>query len=231
MAAHEQAPGGGRGGVRMRIVLASLAVVAVVAVIIVILALRGSGDAAGVADTTTAPSGSSSTTATSSDLAPTAEPEPVESIAPLPPPTPPEGSQEQPIAPEQEPVAPTETATGSDGASVALVETEALDVVAQLPGEVSGAGIKVTVEITNTTDAPMNMDYVAVNLYTGDERTPALPIQSADSGGFAGELAVGESATASYVFLLADDARGDVIIGVDYLPGAATVTFRGSLEG
>lgn len=214
----------------MRIILAALGVVAAVAVIVVILALRGNGDAAGVAHATTAPSGSSSPTATSPASAPTAEAEPAESIAPLPPPTPPEGSQEQPIAPEQEPVAPTETATGADGASVALVGTEGLEVVAQLPGEVSGAGIKVTVEITNTTDAPMNMDYVAVNLYTGDERTPALPIQSADSGGFMGELAVGDSATASYVFLLAEDARGDVLIGVDYLPGAATVTFRGALE-
>ncbi|MFK4789343.1 hypothetical protein [Microbacterium sp. ZW T5_56] len=230
-AAHEEAAGGRRGGARRRVALIALAVVAVVAVVVVILALRGSGEDAGVAGATLAPSDSRSATATASAAAPTAEPEPAESIAPLPPPTPPEGAQEQPIAPEQEPVAPTETAMGADGASVALVGTEALDVVGQLPGEVSGAGMKVTVEITNTTDAPMNMDYVAVNLYTGNERTPALPIPSADSGGFGGELAVGESVTASYVFLLDEDVRGDVLIGVDYLPGAATVTFRGSLDG
>jgi type IV secretory pathway VirB10-like protein len=234
-AAPDEAPArGARFRARKRIVLAALAAVGVAAVIVAVIALRASGGTAGTAGATSAPTATASASASASD--PTAdpavtEPAPAESIEPLPAPVPPEGAQEQPVAPEQEPVAPTETATGSDGAQVALVKTESLDVVGKLPGEVSGPGISVTVEITNTTDAPMNMDYVAVNLYTGADRTPALPIQSGDSGGFGGELAVDESATASYVFLVDEDAREDVLIGVDYLPGAATVTFRGSLEG
>jgi len=235
-AAHEDAStGSGRSRARKRVILAALTAVGVIAVVAVVMGLRAAGDSGGAADAPSTPAASASAPTGTADPTTTdpaaAEPEPAESVAPLPAPAPPEGAQEQPIAPEQEPVAPTETATGADGASVALVSTESVDVVGKLPGEVSGAGMSVTVEITNTTDAPMNMDYVAVNLYTGSDRTPALPIQSGDSGGFGGELAVGESAKATYVFLVDEDARDDVLIGVDYLPGAATVTFRGSLEG
>jgi len=136
---------------------------------------------------------------------------------------------DEPFA-ELSPVAPDQTVVTDDGVDISLSSVQAVQGQATLAGETSGPAVRATVRIVNTGDEPLDLEYVVVNAYSGDERTPAGTLTQPGGAPFEGTLAPGDSAEGTYLFSLADDVRDDVSITVDYLLGAKVAVFRGDLR-
>lgn len=190
------------------------AVVAVVVVAGIVWGLTASGAASGPTGTPTATT-SSSTPSSSPSTTPS-------STTPAPLPVPPSE------LPQLPPVSPDSPAPTSDGIGVRITKMEAVVGEANLPGEVSGPAVRYTIEIENNTDQPFDLTYTTVNAYIGADLAPALNIIKPGGSPFAGVVEPGASATGVYVFRVAPDARGDVIVTVDYRPGTPAAVFRGA---
>ncbi|MET7135483.1 hypothetical protein SAMN05518682_3521 [Cellulosimicrobium aquatile] len=135
-----------------------------------------------------------------------------------------------PVAPELEPAAPDQTVQAPDGVTVRLAQVEHVEGEAVAAGETSGPAVRLTVEVTNGTDAPLDLSYAVVNAYTGEDRAPAGRLVQPGGRPFEGELAPGESGTGVVLFSIPDADRDDVTVAVEYAPGTSTVVFRGDLS-
>src|SRR5690606_10368736 len=101
----------------------------------------------------------------SPSVSPSPEPEP----SPSEPVASPEPSEESPDLDPPfdvlDPVELDEEASFTDGVEASLVAIEATSVGAKGPGEIAGKGVLVTVRIKNTTEEPISLDEVVVDLY------------------------------------------------------------------
>lgn len=131
--------------------------------------------------------------------------------------------------PELEPVAPESVVQAPSGAMISLARIEAVHGEAKVGGEISGPAIRVSVAIRNEGSDPIDLEYVVVNAYSGQDRTPAAPIMQPGGEPFSGSLGSGGSADGIYLFSLDESARDDVVITVDYGVGEPIVVFRGDL--
>lgn len=142
------------------------------------------------------------------------------------------GVIDAPIPPELAPVPASQTVQADDGTggsvAISLAKVEAVQGEASVAGETSGPALRVTLHLENDSDAPVNLDYVAVNLYSGADRAPAPSIMHPGGSPLSGTLQRGASTDGVYVFTISDTDRSDVLIGVDYVAGQPTVTFEGS---
>jgi hypothetical protein len=85
---------------------------------------------------------------------------------------------------------------------------------AQAPGETSGPGVFVTVTVRNDTDAPVDLDGLAVNAHYGD-RIPAAPVRSIGAA-LHGALAPGGSKSARYAFRVPKDQVGSIRVDIEH---------------
>jgi hypothetical protein len=144
-------------------------------------------------------------------------------------PTPAAGATDEPFA-ELSPVAPDQTIVTEEGIEISLSSLQAVDGQATLAGETSGPAIRATVRITNTGDEPLDLEYVAVNAYIGEDRAPAGTLTQPGGAPFEGTVAPGDSAEGTYLFTVPETDRDDVTLTVDYLFGAKVAVFRGDLR-
>lgn len=91
-------------------------------------------------------------------------------------------------------------AVGAEGISVLLEDVRSVDVAADGPGEVSGPGVAVTVQIRNGDLGPLSLEGFAVSVESGPEAVPAVAAGGGDP--VPATLAAGEAARGTYVFLL-----------------------------
>lgn len=125
-----------------------------------------------------------------------------------------------------EPAVPlTETAAAGDVA-VSLTSLEKITTQAELPGEISGPGLEVTVSITNGSDTALDLINVVVDLQDA-AGTPALPMIAAPASPFAGNLDPGATAAGVYVFTLPAGYTGPATVAVSYAGDAPVVVFTG----
>jgi hypothetical protein len=178
-----------------------------------------SGGAVSPGDSPSAP-GAATTSAPSGPV-----PSGVPSAAPSGGPAAPSGPTTGPH-PTAPPVALDATATPARGVTAVLRRLQAVEVTAQVPGDVGGPGLAVTVAVTNDTDAPLDLTTAVVNLAAGRAREPALPIDS-ESRPLAGVLAPGATATGRYAFRVDRDERGHVEVEVDLGVALTVVVFAG----
>ncbi|GEK21314.1 DUF4352 domain-containing protein [Cellulomonas xylanilytica] len=198
------------------------AVAVVLAVSIGIALTRPTSDDASPTATGTSASASETASATSSapSSTPTEEPSaPAEGEAPAPAPAPEPGST------QTAPIDGTGTPAADVTARVALIE--AVDGTAELPGEVGGPSLRVSVEITNGTASALDLTTAVVNLYYGADATPATPLGQPGTVPFAEQVEPGASSTGTFVFNVPVDARDDVTIELDLSVGSAVVLLRG----
>lgn len=97
------------------------------------------------------------------------------------------------------------------------------------PGEISGPGLAVSVEVTNASDADLALDAISVTL-TDSAGTPSSYVPVSDSQPFAGTLAPGKSATGTYVFTIPTDKRSPITVGLIYGPSTSVVLFTGTVH-
>lgn len=130
--------------------------------------------------------------------------------------------------PELPPVSPDQPAQ-ADGIRADLTDFESVTGEVVVPGEVQAAAVRVTVQITNTGSAPLDLDLVVVNAYIGPDRDPAATYQQPGGEPVSGSLDPGATATGVYLFRIPEDRRSDVTFVVDYRGGEPALTWRGQV--
>jgi hypothetical protein len=96
------------------------------------------------------------------------------------------------------------------------------------PGEFSGPALAVTVEITNTSSAPVSLNTVAVNLYGGTAR--AATLKDGATAPFSGALAPGKTASAVYSFSVPVAQRKAVTMTVGVSAATGRAVFSGPVS-
>ncbi|MGY1601002.1 hypothetical protein [Geodermatophilus sp. SYSU D00815] len=207
---------------RRRVLLAGLAAVVVLAALAGWLVLRPSADggsATAAPATTTLPAPGSYGTSVLDESA-TAAPDDVPGAVLATVPGRPEALAPVPLA---EPV------EYGDGLSARLVDIKAITAEARGVGETSGPALVVIVELTNTAEAPVALDTVAVNMFLGADGAPAARLVGDSGAPFSGSLEPGASAQAVYAFTVPVDRRDVVTVTVGVTPDAGTAVFSGSV--
>lgn len=177
------------------------------------------------ADPSTAPStdpSASADPAAAPPASPAATPMPAASTAAPP-------ASDAPIPQEAPPVAPEEVAERA-GIEVELIEVEHVDGQAIAPGEIAGPAIRLTVEVRNGTDAPVDAGLIRVNASYGPARAPAASLMQPGGVPFEGTIEPGEAARGVVLFEAGGVDLADTLIGVDVVTGQPTFTFRGDLR-
>lgn len=201
----------------------AVAAAAVALVLAVGFATRwGVGDAGpdpGPSDTQQ--SGSAAPTPSNSDAAA----DPAESEEPADPDQPPAASPRETLAPVplDQPAAPVE------GVNVTLSSIRSIAGEASVPGEVAGPALEITVHVENTGTTSAHTDTLVVNVYYGDQRSPAnilvkprrdLPLS----------IGPGKTAEGLYAFSVPEAERGHVLVEVDLSVDMPVVLFEGAIS-
>ena len=112
--------------------------------------------------------------------------------------------------------------------SIRLDGVTAITAKAQLPGEVSGPAIAVTVRVLNTSAQPVSVTNAVVNA-TDSAGVPGVQMSASPAAAFPASVAAGQQATGVYVFTLDTTHRDPVSITVSYRPGAPVALFTGNV--
>ena len=128
-----------------------------------------------------------------------------------------------------DPVGLDETSDFGTGLTVRIIAAEAADVVSEFPGDVGGPSVILTLELANSSGAPIDLSATTVDLSFGDA-VPAVPLNGPPSDPVAASLASGASESATYVFSVPEDQLASLVVTVKYSADAPTAVFAGSLE-
>jgi hypothetical protein len=115
-----------------------------------------------------------------------------------------------------------------DGVSVQVAEIENVKGTAQGPGEVAGPALRITVEVDNGGDTPLALDAALVNLYYGEDRTPASTLSGPGVDPFPAAIRPGRSGSGRFVFAVPRKGRNPLTVEFSYTTEAPTVIFRGT---
>jgi hypothetical protein len=126
------------------------------------------------------------------------------------------------------PVAVTGTADYGNGVTASLAKLERITTTAELPGEIAGPGVAVTVRLVNDSSAAVDLGLVVVDLQDAGG-TPAIPMSTSPAAPFGGSLAPGATADGVYVFTLPPSYAGPATVSVSYTVDAPIVVFAGDL--
>lgn len=129
---------------------------------------------------------------------------------------------------EAPPVALDQPADPGDKAVVSLTGITRIDGVGRAIGERSGPALAVAMTIRNDTGAPLDLNFVVVNLYSSTG-VPSVELASDPHvQGYSGVLAPGESAAATYVFR-APAEGGSVKVTVSHDAAVPAASFQGEI--
>lgn len=131
------------------------------------------------------------------------------------------GAVEDPIGLEEEGML-------AEDVTARLTRIEAVEGVAVGPGQIAGPSLRVTLEVRNQTAEPISLTAALVQLYYGEDATPADSLSGPGVSEFSGTLDPGETATGVYVFRTPEDQRDVVQVTFGYEPGGDKVAFEGS---
>lgn len=190
-----------------------VAAVAVVLIAVIVYFVVTSGSS-GTGEPGASPSASPSAPAQSAD--PSAEPTPDPSATP--------GTM-----PQLTPVTPGEPSDNGEGLVAQIISMKAVDGEAVQAGEIAGPSVQFTLRLTNGTDAPLDLGFIAVNAYIGEGMTPAGGLVKPGAAPFEGTLEAGKSAEGVYVYNIPENQRGDVTLTIDYRAGQPAFVFRGNV--
>jgi hypothetical protein len=124
----------------------------------------------------------------------------------------------------------TEPSDWSDGASVRVVEARQQVTGGSGPGALSGQPQTVFVlELTNGSDASLDLDSVVVQATYGAGTVQASPLYDGETVDFGGDLEPGDSAKAVYSFAVPADQTGDVVLSVDVDGSRFPAVFTGAV--
>ena len=129
----------------------------------------------------------------------------------------------------QAPVPVSATASYDNGVSAQLAEIKKINTTPQLPGEIGGPGVAVSVQIRNGSRAPIDLSTVTVDLQD-TAGVPASPMSASPAKPVAGQLAAGAMTTGTYVFSFPPNYRKPDRLTVSYSAQAPVVLFTGTIS-
>ena len=132
---------------------------------------------------------------------------------------------QEPLPPQPVPIESPGTIT--DGLTAAITGIEAVDGVAEGPGEVAGPAIRFTVSIVNTGSSPVDLSATVVTVDHGSDRVPGGQLNEPGGRPIPTTVAAGETATGVFIFTVPLDRRGLVNITVDHTVGVVPLVFSG----
>ena len=210
--------------------------IAVAALIVVALIIASivAGNAAPTAESSTTPSDSSSAPAPeptgSDEPAPSDSASPTPSAAPTEDPEEPDDSEVEPTPrPTRPPVDIDEPAKVEKGVAVRLTSIRSIEGTVNVPGEQAGPAILITVKAVNRSHEEISTPAVIVNVYYGDDQTPA-GILTRPRTDFPTVLDAGGSASGQFAFTVPSDQRDRIRVEVDLSVGSPVVLFEGSVS-
>ena len=119
------------------------------------------------------------------------------------------------------PVALDRTSAVSDAVAIRLAGFEAVQVTGRGPGQLSGPGLAVTVEVDNNGETDLDVAGLAVSLSYDD--TEAGPVDGPPAAPVTGAVAAGTTVTGTYVFLVPEQGRAEVVVRVGLVSQAVAV--------
>ena len=156
---------------------------------------------------------------------------PPEETAPVQPPK--AGSTAETVAPRPEvtkkAVKLDKPSTVSSGVVVRITEVKAIKAKAQLPGEVAGPAVALTVVVKNSSGKPVDLSAVVVNLLDS-EQAPGTEMSAEPARPLSGRLASGKSCTGIYVFTVGASRRNPISVSVTLAGESPVVLFTGNAE-
>lgn len=182
---------------------------------------------------------SSTAAATSGSATPVPEPTatptaantlPPPATTPVPPPTP--GGVESTVAPKpdvsKKPVKLDKPSKTGTGLTAKLVNVKATTAKAQLPGEVEGPALVVTIDVTNTGSKSADLSAVVVTLLDSDE-APGSEMTNKPAAPLTGKVAAGKTARGVYVFTVPKNKRSPITVMVS-IKDAPVLVFTGDAD-
>jgi hypothetical protein len=116
--------------------------------------------------------------------------------------------------------------TRSGGVVAEVTKIKAVSAKAQLPGEVAGPGLLLTVRLQNKSEDDLDLDVVLVTVYDSTD-APAGEMTMAPNNPMQGSLAPGETASGNYLFTISRSRRSPIVVNVTLPKKTPVMVFRG----
>ena len=137
---------------------------------------------------------------------------------------------ERTVAPQPEeskpPVRLDQPSTTGTGLTAKLILVSAVEAKAQLPGEITGPALAITIEVSNTGTRPADLGSVVVTVLDSDE-APGAEMTAAPAEPLTGRLAAKAKVRGVYVFRVPKDKRRPVTVTVS-ISDAPVLVFTGN---
>ncbi|MDM7855581.1 hypothetical protein [Cellulomonas alba] len=213
---------------------AAAAAVVVAAVVLWLVLHGGASDAASGGGTPSA-SGSTSASAPAASTSPSSGPAATPGATQGPTPSPskvapsPEPSVSVPVPPidNRKPTqAPAHASATSAGVTVRVTRFASVTTKGTGPGELSGPGVAVTIELRNDGSTTFDASAVTVSVYAGAAGTPLATVDSDPANAPVADVPKGATRSGTYVFRVTDP-NAVFAVFVDLAPDAAPIVFQG----
>ena len=116
--------------------------------------------------------------------------------------------------------------TDGAGAVVRITDAKAIAAKAQLPGEVAGPGVALTLEVENESQRTVDLSAVVVTLLDSDS-APGVEMSAKPADPLSGTLRPGKTTTGVYVFTVDEARRSPISISVTLAGAAPVLVFKG----
>jgi hypothetical protein len=204
------------------------ALLLIVVIVLVSIGVGGSHGEPGAARTNPPASSASATPSPTTTESPSGAPTPTptDAASPAPSGSPAEGA---PAVGTPEVPAPLNAPSQAvPGVTISVADLAAVEGEPRGAGELAGPALRFTVIVANTGDAAESLGTVVVNLYYGDDETPAPPVSGPDGSNLPAEVVGGGTVSGTYIFTVPKNDRDRVRIEVDYSTEAGVVVFEGA---
>jgi hypothetical protein len=137
---------------------------------------------------------------------------------------------ESTVAPQPErsktPVKLDEPSSTGTGLTARLISVRAIVAEAQIPGEITGPALAITIEVSNTGRRPADLGAVSVTVLDSDE-APGAEMVGGPAEPLTGRVAAKSKARGVYVFRVPQDKRRPITVTVS-IGDAPVLVFTGN---
>jgi len=122
-----------------------------------------------------------------------------------------------------------QTGSPQPGVEARVVDMERFEASDGLPGDAVGPAVRVSVEVANTGDTPIDTSGSALSVDFGDELVPGSEIGVGGEGALPATIPPGQHATVVGAFAIPVGENGGMRISLDLLAGKPVVIFQADL--
>lgn len=121
-------------------------------------------------------------------------------------------------------------ATPLNDLTARLARIEKVQGISNLPGEIAGPSLRITVEYRNATSSPIDLRGAVVNVYAGREVIPSIMLTQPGVKPFPAFVGAGKKAQGTFVFNVPTSLRSQVRVEVDLASNVSILLFEGPVS-